>query len=511
MRNKSLALCSALLLSTVLMSCGDSGNTPAVTEAVGTAAATETQAVEETAYRISDVLDDALDFGGEEVRFIVELGWSGIDQMYRTLYAEEDSPDIVDSAVYRRNLAVQEALNVKIVDPVTTDPQKLLGEVNKVISAGDDVYDVVAGYQAYSASGSALNYFLNYEDVPHIDVKKPYWATNYIDAMSYEGIYWVTGDITTLYTGGFIGTFVNKRLLDSISPDDNIYDVVRDGKWTIDQMREYAQQAYIDLNNNGITDIPDQVGMAYPFIDMYVFGCGVQYTERGKDGSLKLNFMTEKTANIWQKLSHLVENTSGIMNINDFQGAPEYQDYGNHMGRYFAEGNCLFVTGVLCYTFEELRDMKDDFYLIPCPKFDESQENYMTQITDNVTVFGIPITSQHVDRTGAVLEAMAIESYRDLRPTYYETALKEKYTRNEESAEMVDIIRSSITTDFGLIYSEAIGGGIGSSGKGLFRIFRTADTEGSDTITSLYEKNSKAYESNFAELLSVYEQQANDN
>jgi hypothetical protein len=186
MRNKSLALCSALLLSTVLMSCGDSGNTPAVTEAVGTAAATETQAVEETDYRISDVLDDALDFGGEEVRFIVELGWSGIDQMYRSLYAEEDSPDIVDSAVYRRNLAVQEALNVKIADPVTTDPQKLLGEVNKVISAGDDVYDVVAGYQAYSASGSALNYFLNYEDVPHIDVQKPYWATNYIDAIGYR-------------------------------------------------------------------------------------------------------------------------------------------------------------------------------------------------------------------------------------------------------------------------------------------------------------------------------------
>ena len=133
----------------------------------------------------------------------------------------------------------------------------------------------------------------------------------------------------------------------------------------------------------------------------------------------------------------------------------------------------------------------------------------MTQITDNVTIFGIPITSAHTDRTGAVLEAMAIESYRVLRPTYYETALKEKYTRNEESAEMIDIIRSSITTDFGLIYGEAIGGGIGTTGSGLFRIFRTADTDGTDTITSMYEKNSKKYDAHFAELLDIFETQAN--
>ena len=86
--------------------------------------------------------------------------------------------------------------------------------------------------------------------------------------------------------------------------------------------------------------------------------------------------------------------------------------------------------------------------------------------------------------------------------------------------EMVDVnsvIGNPITTPDGVTIitvskvSVGFGGGIGSSGNGLFRIFRTADTEGSDTITSLYEKNSKAYESNFAELLSVYEQQANDN
>lgn len=510
MKKISAALCSLMVLSAVMCACGDNTVVQTPTDNMESGVSTtETDTQEAGEIKISDVLDDALDFGGEEVKMIVEMGWSGIDQMYRSLYAEEDSPDIVDSAVYQRNLAVQEALNVKIADPEQVNPKELLAAVEKVIRSGDDVYDIVAGYQAYSVSGSALNYFLNYEDVPHIDIEKPYWATKYIDEMSYSGTYWVTGDITTLYTGGFIGTYVNKRLLDSIAPDEHIYDIVKSGKWTIDAMREYAQQVYLDLNNNGVTDIPDQVGMAYPFIDMYTFGCGVQYTERAADGSLKLNLMSEQTANIWEKLSHMIENTSGIMNINDYQSAPEYKDYGNHMGLYFAEGNCLFVTGVLCYTFEELRDMKDDFYLIPCPKFDEAQESYMTQITDNVTIFGIPITSAHTDRTGAVLEAMAIESYRVLRPTYYETALKEKYTRNEESAEMIDIIRSSITTDFGLIYGEAIGGGIGTTGSGLFRIFRTADTDGTDTITSLYEKNSKKYDAYFAELLDIFETQAN--
>ncbi|MBE6657216.1 MAG: hypothetical protein E7604_02120 [Ruminococcaceae bacterium] len=508
MKKVTMLFASFLVLSSVLCACGDTGTTPVET---GAQTGTQTTAAvdgEPQDILISDVLDESLDFGGKEVRFIVEMGWSGIDQMYRTLYAEEDTPDVVDSAVYQRNLAVQEALNVKIVEPKTVDPKSMIGAVEKVIRSGDDVYDAVAAYQAYSISGSALGYFLNYEDVPYVDYKQPYWATQYIDEMSYNGVYWVTGDITTLYTGGFIGTYVNKRLWDSIAPDDNIYDIVRDGKWTIDLMREYSQQVYLDLNNNGITDIPDQVGMAYAFIDMYTFGCGINYTSRDADGRPVLSLMTERTANIWEKLSHMIENTNGIMNINDYQNTPEYKDWGNHMGLYFAEGNCLFITNTLCYTFEELRDMKDDFYLIPCAKFDESQEQYLTQITDNCTIFGIPITSQNTESTGAVLEAMAIESYRVLRPAYYETALKEKYTRNEESSEMIDIIRSSITTDFGLIYGEAIGGGIGTSGSGLFRIFRTADTDGTDTITSLYEKNSKKYDSNFAELLDIFDAQA---
>ena len=47
-----------------------------------------------------------MDFGGQEVRFIVEEGAGNLSE--RSIYVEEDTGDVVDSAVFNRNLIVEE-------------------------------------------------------------------------------------------------------------------------------------------------------------------------------------------------------------------------------------------------------------------------------------------------------------------------------------------------------------------------------------------------------------------
>ena len=73
--------------------------------------------------------------------------------------------------------------------------------------------------------------------------------------------------------------------------------------------------------------------------------------------------------------------------------------------------------------------METDFGIIPYPLYDENQEDYHTQVADCSTMFALPADCRDTSFAGAVLEAIAAESYRSVTPAYFEVALNEKYTR----------------------------------------------------------------------------------
>ena len=55
----------------------------------------------------------------------------------------------------------------------------------------------------------------------------------------------------------------------------------------------------------------------------------------------------------------------------------------------FKDGNALFTTTYLEDAFSTFRVMNDDYSILPYPKWDESQEKYMTGAMDNYSVLGI--------------------------------------------------------------------------------------------------------------------------
>ena len=50
--------------------------------------------------------------------------------------------------------------------------------------------------------------------------------------------------------------------------------------------------------------------------------------------------------------------------------------------------------------------------------------------------------------TAAAAEALAAEAYRTVTPAFYEVALKNKYSRDDASSRIIDIIYNAATTDF---------------------------------------------------------------
>ncbi|MGN1346522.1 MAG: hypothetical protein ACI4V1_07030, partial [Eubacteriales bacterium] len=144
---------------------------------------------------------------------------------------------------------------------------------------------------------------------------------------------------------------------------------------------------------------------------------------------------------------------------------------------------------------EVLRTMTVDFGILPYPKMDETQERYYTTVLENVTAMGILTTTKDLEMSGIVMEAMAAYGNKEISPAYYEVALKSKYARDEESAEMLNIIKASTWYDFGYINSTSLGG--------INSFFQTV-VEKDQEIVSYWESQKNVVNAGLESLLEAY-------
>ena len=102
-----------------------------------------------------------------------------------------------------------------------------------------------------------------------------------------------------------------------------------------------------------------------------------------------------------------------------------------------------------------MREMKADYGIIPYPKFDENQEFYKALVHDGVCMICVPITisAERKDVLGAVLEDLSLGAYKSVTPAYFEMALKSKYSRDNTSSQILDMLSEHLTTDFGYAYN----------------------------------------------------------
>ncbi len=88
--------------------------------------------------------------------------------------------------------------------------------------------------------------------------------------------------------------------------------------------------------------------------------------------------------------------------------------------------------------------MDADFGIIPCPKYDESQEEYW-HFGGTPYVEIVPMTASDPERTGYVLEMLAWKSQDTVVPAYYEVTLNGKIARDTESSPMLDIVFNTLS------------------------------------------------------------------
>ena len=265
-------------------------------------------------------------------------------------------------------------------------------------------------------------------------------------------MYALAGDYFMDIIGSAHAMYYNKDIINNQYGDkDLMYKHVLDGTWTLDTMTKYVSELYQDLNGNGKNDADDQygyssVGMWGPVIP-FVIGSDINFVERS-DSGLSFGFNNERSISLLEKLNALFYSQGTTTAISDVAS----------MLKAFSNGNTVFTGYLRLSDLANLRDIDFEVGILPYPKLDENQENYVTSSHDTTEIGAIPITAAaNVDFISTITEILCRETSKQIIPVYYETALKVKYTRDDLSAQMIDIIHDNFGSTFPLAYASLCG------------------------------------------------------
>lgn len=226
--------------------------------------------------------------------------------------------------------------------------------------------------------------------------------------------------------------------------EDDIYRLIYEGKWTLDEMIKAKINVPNDLNGDGkMSPADDMYGVGSANVTLtstqIVIGAGLKMSEIDENGDVVINLNTEKNINILEKLKQC------------YNEVKPSDDWGPLMGEAFTSDRELFSVNWVG-SANNFREMKSDFAILPMPKYDESQEAYMSYINPHTHSFvAVPRIQSDIEKTGFILEAMEYMSVEQIRPAVYDITLKGKCARNPDSQAMLDIVFNATYTDINAI------------------------------------------------------------
>lgn len=490
-------LSALLLLLALLTSCSstdpgrvETGTTGAETDTAPVSSA-ETEPETTDPRNIPDEVPE-LNFNGESFRSI------GQSSAKEDIYAAEENGEVLNDAIYARNRYVEERLGVVIAPMEAVWYTALSAQIKQCVNAGDDAYDLVLGQMAQSGTDALGGIYQNWYNIEHMDFEKPWYpksVTN--DSASINGrMYTIVSDMLISFASNTWAIVYDKVQADNYNLG-NLYEKVQNGEWTLDYLLELCSVIYTDLNGDGKRDAGDMYAFSSASKDgclmaAFLYGSEVKFASIVND-QIEVTLNSEKTISVFEKLHRLFYESQGVW---DTEGA-----YVSNNGvvtpiltNRFMEGKSVFCNTSVGFAGTGLREYKNDYGLLPIPKYDENQKEYYTVTDAGCNIMAVPVTAEKTKMIGAVTECLAAESYRSVMPVYYDITLGTKGVRDEASSQMMDYILQSRQIDFAYMYD--------GRGGWLFKTSTFIDNPG--VFSSHYEKFEKVTKDYYNKVLAFF-------
>lgn len=456
----------------------------------GDADAGSLSAIEETT-ELTPVLPDER-YDGYEARFLV-MGDVYAHYQSREIGAEIENGDIINDAVYRRNMFVEKDLGVMIK---SIPSNSIMNDAKKSILAGGHDYDVIMPIIDDGVKALQPGLFLDLNQVSYLNLSNPWWDPRAVKNLTINGkCYFATGDISILDNECTMVIFFNKTIIKDNGLEDP-YKLVRDGKWTLDAQSELAKGITRDVDGDGqLTLGEDMFGMQISLNTPHsmFFGAGEHIVSTGADGQMQIVMNSGRAVDIVNKIFEICTDPQALT-LKTKGGGEDYTKFIPNFGK----GKILF-SHLALIDMNFFRNDDVDFGILPYPKYDGQQREYNNFIsTICVPMAAIPGNCEDPERIGAILEDMAYHSVNTLTYAYYDQTLNNRLIRDEESSDMLDIIFNTRVYDVGFMFDW---GGIGSMIQNMYSKY---DSNFASNYEKIADKAQTAMDKASAEIFGLY-------
>jgi len=478
------------MLAASLAACGDSAGetktTDALTQPAETAAATE-----QAEYSAPEV-----DYGGDEFVFYISR-YEGNYKLcaYDGITDDGEAGDIINDAIHKRNLAVEEELNVKL--SAFSDPW--LTPMMNSIMANDNAYDaaIIGQYKCSSLLGSE-GYLYDLTDLDTLNLDASWVNSNVNRIMNInDSQYLMLSDVCmySMLSGACL--YFSKSLIEA-NQLDNPYQMVYDGTWTLDNFIGLSKQVSADLNGDGVYDQNDSFGMngSPTVMAACVRSSDILATDLSDITAPDIILDNEKTANVIDKLTGLLSNEQVNLQPDKLRLDNVSDVWYDIILPMFKNNQLLFTFNWVFYALE-LRDMDTDFGILPMPKYDENQKEYRAYVSDTWTdVLGVPADITNAEQVGHVLNAAGYYSQQHLYPEVINRTVMDKTIRDDAAADMLDIIFRNTLIDANDFFLW--------DGGAIYNIWSTSVANKSNALASEFAKLESAMQTNLQKTAEYY-------
>ena len=331
-----------------------------------------------------------------------------------------------------------------------------------MLAGNDPSYDLAMPRafraQAIVANGSVYDM----ANRPYINFNNSYYNQDSIKTYTAKGhTFFITGDFSNLDKETAFVIYFNKSLLGGEEATEELYQLVRDGKWTWDKLVTYASAAYKD-DGDGRKGYEDTFGLSTIAFTRFYEYFGVK--QAGVDESTGEWEITLNDPKINDVVDTIIEANTSLWVREAWGGC-----WGGSAINALAENRILFYNE----TVERIRYLSksitvDNLGIVPFPMLNEEQGRYYVSCAaQQPTLMCVPKTTSDRNMSDYFVDVLAWTGKEYVMEAYYND-FSEILTSDSDVEMLKEYIIHNISYDAGSVvgWSSLLGGVIGQAYNG---------------------------------------------